>query len=276
MVSLPAGLYGSTRRSIRWTRDYVRFRLNRGPIIVLGNQKSGTSAIAHLLADCCGLSKTVDIPVVWERIPQLASGQIRLTALARSAPGQFTADVIKEPHLTFAFDEVLRTFPAATHVFVVRDPRDNIRSILDRLDLPGDTDSLDPDHELPPGWAPVLYHGGGPAGDDGGLVRRLAARWRDAVGVYYRAEAASVDVHLVRYEDFLEDKEAYIRELARRVGRRPGRSISNRVDVQFQPRGSHRGLGWESFYSRRNLAIIEELCGREMDRLGYDRVGAGT
>jgi len=31
-------------------------------VIVLGNQKSGTSAIAHLLADLTGLSKTIDLP----------------------------------------------------------------------------------------------------------------------------------------------------------------------------------------------------------------------
>ena len=36
--------------------------INENPIIVLGNQKSGTSAIAHLLADYGGLSRTIDIP----------------------------------------------------------------------------------------------------------------------------------------------------------------------------------------------------------------------
>ena len=35
------------------------------PVIVMGNAKSGTSAIAHLLADACCLSKTIDIPPLW-------------------------------------------------------------------------------------------------------------------------------------------------------------------------------------------------------------------
>lgn len=36
--------------------------MNETPIIVMGNQKSSTSAIAHLLADYGALSKTADIP----------------------------------------------------------------------------------------------------------------------------------------------------------------------------------------------------------------------
>ena len=34
-------------------------------IIILGNPKSGTSVIAHLLADFGDLSKTIDIPPIW-------------------------------------------------------------------------------------------------------------------------------------------------------------------------------------------------------------------
>ena len=42
-------------------------RVRQHPIIVLGNQTSGTSAIVHLLADYGGLSKTIDIPPLRQR-----------------------------------------------------------------------------------------------------------------------------------------------------------------------------------------------------------------
>ena len=52
------------KRLIGYLKD--RFAtINETPIIVLGNQKSGTSAIAHLLADYGGLSRTIDIPPLW-------------------------------------------------------------------------------------------------------------------------------------------------------------------------------------------------------------------
>lgn len=95
------------------------YHVNPGPVIVLGNQKAGTSAIAHLLADHCGLSKTVDIPELWPpAMLRILSGRETLGAFARRHPRPFSRDLIKEPHLTFLHPQLKDLCPRARYVFV--------------------------------------------------------------------------------------------------------------------------------------------------------------
>jgi hypothetical protein len=130
----------------------------------------------------------------------------------------------------------------------VRDSRDNIRSILDRLKMPGDRPTVDLARyaEVRRGWKNVIWN----AGLDlpgGTYIERLAHRWRYAATLYQRYAA---ETRLVRYEDFCERKEETIASLAQRLGL-PGRNdIAEKVDEQYQPRGSNREAFWEAFSER--------------------------
>lgn len=242
------------------------YRVNPEPIIVLGNQKSGTSAIAHLLADSCDLSKTVDIPELWPpAIVRILKGQDSLAALAERHPRRFSRDLIKEPHLTFVVPQVTALWPRARCVFVVRDPRANIRSILNRLRVPGDLTDFDVDDSgIPEAWKPIFD----PeiwGTDHRHYIGVLADRWRLAVLAFLRQRDKMVSV---RYEDFIAAKAQVIESLAGEVGLTAVRDISSSVDAQYQPRGDH-SVSLQTFFGVDHLRMIDEICHEEMRIFDY-------
>ncbi len=261
-----------SRLGYRWWRfkRAVRSHLstvNETPVIVLGNQKSGTTAIAALLAERAGLSATLDLEEMTDEDErQMHRRDDGLAAFVSSHKLEFSREVIKEPRLTFLYPKVRGRFPEAQFVFIVRDPRENIRSILDRLNLPGDREQLPDQHraEVDPVWELVLDgHWMGLSGEN--YVDRLAARWSRAARTYLDNAGA---FSLVRYEDFLDDKEAVITQLVERLGLPAVNDIHDKVDAQYQPRGN-RSVGWKAFYSESNLTRIESRCASAMKELGY-------
>ena len=96
------------------------------------------------------------------------------------------------------------------------------------------------------GWKNVIWNTGLDL-PGGTYIERLAHRWRYAATLYQRYAA---ETRLVRYEDFCERKEETITSLAQRLGL-PGRNdIADKVDEQYQPRGSNREASWEAFSER--------------------------
>src|SRR5882724_5729315 len=100
-------------------------RVRSNPVFILGNQKSGTSAIATLLAEATGLSLTLDIlpEIKNPRYPQVVRGELRFRDFVRRYKLCFSRHIIKEPNITLLHDRLRAYFPEAQFVFVVRDPR---------------------------------------------------------------------------------------------------------------------------------------------------------
>ena len=243
-------------------------QVNESPVFVVGNQKSGTTAIAALLAEHAGLSSQLDFGYsAGRRFPDLYDGSLALEDFIREHSLEFSHDLIKAPSLTFLLPKLRDRFPRSRWVMIVRDPRDNIRSILDRLKMPGDCPTVDLAQyaEVRRGWKNVIWN----AGLDlpgGTYIERLAHRWRYAAMLYQRYAAGT---RLVRYEDFCERKEETIASLAQRLGL-PGRNdIADKVDEQYQPRGSNREASWEEFFGAANLDRIESICREPMEKLAY-------
>jgi hypothetical protein len=239
------------------------------PIFALGNQKSGTSAIAALLGMATNLSTTIDLrrEVGKQTYPRIVSGELEFDELIRRNPLDFSRAIIKEPNLTLFYTELRARYPESRFVFVVRDPRDNIRSILDRLRIAGDLTRLEASHmhHVDPGFALVLD--GRWCGIEGGehYIDRLAERWNACADVYL---SCADEIRLLRYEDFRADKRGAIEQLARHLGCRVSRDISDKVDIQFQQPGRH-AVAWDVFFAN-NLRRIEARCSERMREFGYE------
>jgi hypothetical protein len=271
---------GLARRAWRKLRNFPRRLtvgiakrtawINRRPLIILGVQKSGTTAIAALIGKATGMRVATDF------IHQSTSIEYLRTLFDNRAFGDFVrrnryyfaSDIIKDPGLTFFSEELVEYFPRGRFIFIARDPRDNIRSILNRVNLPGKSVAPDQTHwsSLQNGesWQ-MIVEGQLPVVSGNTCIEKLAHRWNLGVELYLKHRDK---MHLIRYEDFLQDKVGSISKLLIELGLEPHYSIVDWVDVQFQPRGN-REVTWENFFGRQNLERIEAICGDQMARFGY-------
>lgn len=248
-------------------------RIQERPVIVLGNHKAGTSAIAGLLGALTGLPVALELrkELKRDRYRAVHEGRLPFSTLIARNRVDFSRPIIKENHFSTMPDLVTRQFPDSAVVMVTREPRDNIRSLLNRLGIPGDSDRITPDawRSVPGVWKLTL---------DGrwlGLsydtyIEELALRWNLIAGHYLANRERWV---LQRYEDFQADKLAALTGLARAVWLTPTCDISEKLNHPFQPPGD-RSAAWLTFFGEENLTAIERICGPTMKRLGYrmDRV----
>jgi hypothetical protein len=260
----------ASRAAARTARavEGVFARVRPDPIILLGNQKSGTTAIAALLAEMTGLSAALDLKKEMKDpvIDRIKTGGLSMGDFVRRNKLDFSREIIKEPSLSPYYRELAEEFPRARFVMVIRDPRDNIRSILNRLKIPGSLSDISPDQRSRISRAWELIIDGRWLGLEGAsYIEMLAARWNYIADLYLANPDRMI---LVKYEDFTRNKMGTLLGLASALGLEKKRDVSGRVDVQFQPAGD-RSVRWIDFFGPGNLAAIERICSERMRRLGY-------
>lgn len=258
-------------RRIKFFLDARFSQVHPSPIIVCGNQKAGTTVIASLLGKATNLSVEIDpffrIKDQINLRKAILEKELLFKDLVCMNKYYFSFDIIKDPNFIFFLEEVRACFPLSKFVFIVRDPRDNIRSILNRLKLPGNLTSLGDDHldSIPEAWR-MIIEGMIPSIEGKNYVEKLANRWRLATDSYLQ----SVDqMILIRYEDFVLDKVFQINKLATTLGLEMTNDIVDYVDVQYQPRGQ-KNVNFADFYGSDNLEKIELACVSQMKKFGYE------
>ena len=240
---------------------------NENPVIIMGNQKSGTTAIAALLAMYIKKNVTLDFLPINNEIDALLLKEKEFSSFVNHYSILFSTYIIKEPWLTFIASQVYDRFPKARYILIVRDPRDNIRSILDRLNIPGNKEN-NPDeiNNLKPGWKqvfiPELYHW-----NCKNYIEILSNRWNYAINIKEYIQSKKIIV--VRYEDFKNNKIRFIKDLATKIGEKGQEDISAFINKQFQPMGASRNIPWKDIYGEENLEKIEKICKSNMKRYDY-------
>lgn len=243
----------------------------KGKVIVAGMPKSGTTAIANLLA------KAANVRVCSDPFHQLDSkdvnfrealfsGVLPLEDLWRRHRDVFGGTVVKDPNFPLLLGELKQFLPDAQFVFIVREPRDNIRSVLSRLNMPGDpTDGNQLLGDLKGAWARVLS-GTSPDMPGSDYLEKMAWRWRISAERYLESQSG---IHLIRYEDFRKDKKGEIEKLAGQLGFEGLKDISPLVDIQFQPKGK-RPSNLEDFFGEGNLGRIDTIVNPVLKSFGYE------
>lgn len=252
LLGLPSKAIVAERIRAAWSMPNPR------PLFVFGNQKSGATAVAGLLAAGAGLRASLDLH--GSRVPyftQLLHGETSLDSFVEQNAYSFSAPIIKDANLTFIAGRVMERFKVERAVFVVRNPFDNIRSILDRLKVPGNLNSLEV-HALKANrtWRAIL------SGEDlnlppGHYVATLARRWLKAANCYDRLRTQLV---AVLYDEFRANKRDVIGEVAQSFGLSATNDITPLLDHPFQ-RPGRPTCDFEGFFGQENLTRIEDICG---------------
>ncbi len=235
---------------------------HESPIFILGNQKSGTTAIAALLAKATGQQATLDF--FFRRNPKEVQdyhqGKLSLSDICTRNKLEFSRKIIKDPDLTFFASDLTTTFPGARFVFIVRDPYQNVRSILNRWSIPGTLSQLTPVIKkalaTSPSWQ-IVFEGASPQTAGSNYVATLANRWTQSVKAYRQIQSRCL---LVRYEDFCLHKEDTILKMANQLDLTIRHDISQNLNHPYQPPGADSGKTPLQFFNQNNLQKITEQC----------------
>lgn len=267
----PARSYANILYRVRenWRRRFSR--INTNPILVFGNQKSGTSAVTILLGKSTGLSYTVDVFCLYGDLEErLLRKETSFDELFYRARFYFSRKIIKEPGFTFFYNELCSYFPESPQVFVLRNPYDTIRSILNRVELPGHLEDLQENHwqyirNKFPHWHVVLD--GTLAGHKGNTyIETLALRCRQVFEIYL---SCPNNVIPIWYENFNKNKVDTIHQVANQLNLPIQYSIDTMKDIQFQPKGNSL-IDRETFFGYKNINRIRAICGEVAFAVGYE------
>ncbi|MES1952426.1 hypothetical protein S4A8_16287 [Salinisphaera sp. S4-8] len=181
---------------------------------------------------------------------------------------EFTRDIVKEPALTYFYNDLKVVFPRARYIMIQRHPLENIRSILNRLKIPGNLPEISFD-DWPalidtPVWRLAL-NSSWLGRESFNYVEALAQRWVIASEIYL-AEPHSFT--LIKYEDFLEGKVSRITQLAEAMDLPVRNGIGDSVDKQYQPKGTV--VDSRVFFGEENLRVISRICEPVACRFGYE------
>lgn len=239
-------------------RAYVRlcFKIEKKPILILGNQKTGTSAIASLLGEATGESYTIDVFChLGDLQKSLVEEKLSFRQFMSNSKDFFSKKIIKEPSFTFYYHELISLFPDAEFVLVIRDPFENVRSICSRLKIDGDYEgTADQIRELTYDWR-LIADGDYYQHKGVNLIETLAKRAAACYSIYKKNKNR---IQLIRYEDFSKAKIDEIKRLASAVGLEVKNDVASIANHQFQPKGS--SVSADEFFSRKNYQLIAEAC----------------
>jgi len=252
-------------------KDFIRKITEEEKLIILGNQKTGSTVIADLVSKRSGKSVMLDVLGALNEPEWLLKQRYGLSDLSDFIyrhRDEFGRNILKEPSLTFFYADLVKIFPNAKASFIIRNPLNNIRSILNRLNIPGNLDNIRaedwPELENMPTWKLALDSTwlGYP---EGNYVEALAYRWCAAADVYLKNKDK---IYLLEYEKFLSDKSATIDEFCKFHGLALKEDISHLVDTQYQRKGIS-DVDLHMFFGKSNYDNIMKICDYKARQFGY-------
>ena len=237
-------------------------------MFILGNPKSGTTIIGKLISKASNKSHTSDIRSVINNAAQkIDLGKLSIGEFIKLHKYEFSKEIIKEPCLSFYINDLIEIYPNSKFICIVRNPFQNIRSILNRLKIKGNYNKvkLDSFKEInkKPAWkynlefkknnTNYLY------------IEAMAYRWNLLVDLYFKNQDKII---LVKYEDFISDKKKYIYKLLNKLEINKVQEIDNFLNIQYQPKGNSN-VDINKFFGEKNKETILRICKKNMKKLNY-------
>ncbi|SHJ16358.1 Sulfotransferase family protein [Mesonia phycicola] len=233
---------------------------NKKAMWVFGMQKTGTTAIASLLATRSGKSCTLDTKYLWgDYYKDIINKKLCFNNHINKFSYPFSKDIIKEPSASLMINQIEKVFKLKKYIFITRHPLDTIRSILNRLNIPGNKKSINIE-SIHPDWQ--IHFSSGES-----YVRDLAILY---VKVYSQENYIFSDnCVLVKYEDFVEDKLTFIDGLLDEFDFEKKNDITNILDKNFQPKGQVV-KDYVSYFGEENYNEIKAITEQVAQKFNYN------
>jgi hypothetical protein len=207
-------------------------QINPSPIFILGMPKSGTTAIADLIGKAINKSVMLDSDLFWYPYNiKLLNKEIEISDIFKRNPKLLKYKILKEPNFTLNFEGLKKEFPKAKFVFILREMEDNLRSIMDRINVKGNLDEINLD-SIPKAWR-ILFENMN--SDREHYIDQLVDMWNKYNSIYLKN---SSDFILCKYEDFKKNKIEEIQRIANELGYKRINDISNFLNIQHQKKGN--------------------------------------
>jgi hypothetical protein len=228
-------------------------------LCVVGCERSGTSAVSKLLSIGSGWSLLDDPSDFWYVTPVIYRTGSGLTF--RLWRALRTHDIVKVPRFATILPYLRKRFLGNfSTVYCVRDPRDVVASVRERLRTWYYTDFItDSD------WLDVR---------PGDQVEAVAWKWRKYLESALQYQSRGERIMFIRYEDFFAEKLKTIETCARHmhIPFRPEKAAPH-VDRQFKKRwngGKIAGpLRWREELTEPEASKITRICSDLMREWGY-------
>src|SRR5690606_13286481 len=170
----------------------------------------------------------------------------------------FSKDIIRFPTQQHVLIQAREYFNITKYILVVRNPLDNIKSILSRLKIPGNLKTLNKSKlDIHPLWLRMLTQ------DENYLVS-LANCW---LQTYSQFDISDEKCVLFRYENFMEDKIKYVTKIVEDLDLTPSYPIDQFINIQYQPKGSHSNN--LEFFGKDNKRKLESILLPIACKYGY-------
>lgn len=215
----------------------VNFSPNRNGHLIFGVQKSGTSVIANALAYCSKRSLTLDHKSLWPTL-QLQESSLRayVSRQFERHPISIGTTFIKEPCMTFR-PEIFKEHRPNKSVLIIRNPLDTARSILNRLDVPLDSQRLEV-NSIPRAWRGLFIHS---SKNEPPFIRAIKY-WCMLMDKPFWHDQ---EIKWVHYEDFLNSPDDVVRAVLEFLELKQRRPAADIISTQIQPKGKNRGQNIE-------------------------------
>jgi len=238
-------------------------RVNPRLILLTAHPRSGTTAVAALLAKHCGLRAFTQTGRWTLADKEIVASRLTMEEVITRNRYAFSFDIMSAADAGCFLPAMKAALPEMRIIVLVRDPRDMVCSVIERIN-DYDVSSAeinDPDYRyLQTDWLGITEED---------PLKKLALRWNK-----WLETAKSVDgVVYRRYEDFLRNKPDFIAALADELGLPARHDISDDMNRQMSKHGRDvpiRGAGrWRRMLPAEHARAIEDICKDGMLAFGY-------
>ncbi len=226
--------------------------------LIVGCERSGTSAVSSLLHLATGKSILDDPEEYWTKYPDIYANNEKFSV------NQWLKlkvnNIVKIPGFATILTNLSRMHLGNFKTYyIVRDPRDNVAALLERVNQ-GNAELF-----LNTEWLNIKMDN---------AVEKLAMRWRRYLELAMAYQKNDGDIVFVRYEDFFDNKINTIKKISKQLNFSfDEKKIFDKIENQFRKSWDNRIRGpgrWKTDLSASEVNKIDKICGKLMRIWDYE------